>query len=56
MCNWVVACGGTEPVMTIKGRKIQYMWNKLSRKHAYYDIGRDTFLCAEETKSLGLSI
>jgi hypothetical protein len=56
MSNWVVACGGTEPVMTVKGRRIQYMWNKKSHEHAYYDLGRDLFLNDEDVKSLGMAV
>lgn len=55
MSNWVVACGGTEPVMTVKGRRIQYMWNRRTLEHAYYDLGRDLFLCDDDLKSLGIS-
>jgi len=56
MSNWVVACGGTEPVMTVKGRKVQYMWNKTTREHAYYYHGRDIFLEKDDLISLGLAI
>jgi len=55
MSVWVVACGGTEPVMTVKGRRIQYMWNRQTREHAYYDLGRDLFLDNADLQSLGMT-
>lgn len=56
MSNWVVACGGTEPVMIVKSRKVQYMWNRKSLEHAYYDLGRDLFLNDDDLKLLGLTV
>lgn len=49
--NWVPACGGTElPFETRNGRRVQYMWNRNSREHAYYDLDRDIFLDDAELK------
>ena len=49
---WVVACGGAEPVMTVKGTRVQYMWQPSTRRHAYYNLDNDMFLSDEETEIL----
>ncbi len=43
--NWIVACGGKEPVMEIDGKRYQYHWETVSGQHAYYCFEDDMFLC-----------
>jgi hypothetical protein len=56
MDNWVVACGGTEPVMSIGARRVQLMWNRATNERSYYDHSRDIFLEHDDLVSLGLSV
>lgn len=46
--NWVVACGGKEPVMTIEGKRYQYhaqqIGGRYTGKRAYYSFEDDMFL------------
>ena len=53
MDNWVVACGGTEPVMSIGARRVQLMWNRATNERSYYDHSRDIFLEHDDLVSLG---
>ena len=50
--DWVVACGGTEPIMVVNGRRYQYMWNRKATcgrdSHAYYCFETDVFLTDSE--------
>ena len=51
--NWVPACGGTEPVTVIEGKRYQYMWNGVDARygkseHAYYCLDDDLFLEYDE--------
>lgn len=45
--RWVPACGGTEPVSLIEGRRLQYCFNPCLHRHAYYDVDRDIILDGE---------
>jgi len=49
---WVVACGGEEPVMTVKGTRVQYMWQPSTGRHAYYNLDNDLILTDEEIEIL----
>lgn len=44
MSNWIVAAAGKEPVMTIEGKRYQYMFDTMNRRHAYYCFEDDMFL------------
>lgn len=46
---WLPASGGTEtPFYTRTGRRLQYMWQPSTGKHAYIDCDSDIFLTDEE--------
>jgi hypothetical protein len=42
--HWVVASGGKEPITYIEGKRYQYMYDKVSGRHAYYCFEDDLFL------------
>ena len=47
--GWVPASGGTEePFKTRDGRRLQYMWQPNTGKHAYLDLDSDIFLSDDE--------
>ena len=47
--RWVAACGGTEtPFKTRSGRRLLYVWNPATGKHAYLDVETDVVLTWEE--------
>ena len=47
--NWTPACGGTEvPFFTRSGKRLLYMWQPSTGRHAYLDMGSDYFLTDEE--------
>jgi len=47
--NWFPACGGTEvPFLTRSGRRLQYLWQPSTGKHAYYDCDNDLILSDED--------
>jgi hypothetical protein len=49
--NWIPANGGTEvPFLTRSGRKLQYLWQPSTGKHAYYDCDNDLILSDEEAQ------
>jgi hypothetical protein len=49
--DWLVACGGTEvPFTTRNGRRLQYVWQPSTGKHAYLDMGSDFILSDEEAR------
>jgi len=50
--RWVPACGGTEVPVTIKGRRLLYMWNQRTGEHAHLDLDTDIFLTTEEYTEL----
>jgi hypothetical protein len=46
---WMVANSGTErPFISRSGKRLLYMWQPSTGKHAYYDMGADVFLTDEE--------
>lgn len=48
--NWIPACGGTEvPFLTRSGKRLLYMWQPSTGRHAYLDMGSDMFLNDEES-------
>ena len=47
--NWIPANGGTEvPFLTRSGRRLQYLWQPSTGKHAYYDCDNDLILSDED--------
>ena len=50
--NWIVACGGKEPIMTIDGKRYQYHYETISGTHAYYCFEDDMFLTDGLEKNL----
>lgn len=38
---WIPACGGTEPVFSVGGRRWQYCWNQATSQHRYLDVDAD---------------
>lgn len=47
--NWVPASGGKEePFRTRTGRRLQYLWQPSTGKHAYYDVDSDLILSDED--------
>jgi hypothetical protein len=49
---WVPACGGTEVPFMCHGHKLHYMWNYLTKEHAYYDCGADRFLTKDAMEAI----
>ncbi|RCW63981.1 hypothetical protein DET61_11622 [Marinobacter nauticus] len=41
MSDVVPACGGTEPISVIKGRRWQYVYQPSSGRHGYLDVDND---------------
>lgn len=42
---WIPACGGTEvPFTTRTGRRLQYVYQPTTGRHAYHDLGSDLIL------------
>lgn len=49
--DWVPACGGTEvPFLTRTRRRIQYLWQPSTGRHAYIDCDTDILLSDEEAR------
>lgn len=49
---WTPACGGTEvPFVTRSGRKLLYVFQASTGKHAYLDCGTDLVLSDEESSA-----
>lgn len=47
--NWYPACGGTEtPFFTRTGRRLLYVWQPSTGKHAYLDTQSDIILSDDE--------
>ena len=40
---WVPACGGTETEFEYDGKTYLYMWNYVTKDHAYYCVTDDAF-------------
>jgi hypothetical protein len=50
--NWVPASGGQEePFWTRSGRRLQYLWQPSTGKHAYIDLDTDLILSNEEAEA-----
>lgn len=45
---WVPACGGTEEVFTVRGKRFLYCYNPQQHKHAYLDVDSDIIISDEE--------
>ena len=46
---WVPACGGTEtPFTTRTGKRLLYVWQATTGRHAYLDLGTDIILTDDE--------
>lgn len=39
--HWIPACGETEPIFTVNGRRWQYCWNPATGQHRYLDVSTD---------------
>ena len=50
--HWIPACGGNEKHFPFQGKTYLYMWNKLSKLHAYYCLTDDMFLGDNEVELL----
>ena len=47
--NWIPACNGTEtPFVARSGKRLQYMWQPSTGKHAYIDLDSDLILTDQE--------
>lgn len=47
--NWIPAGGGTEvPFTSRSGRRLQYVWQPSTGKHAYLDMGADMILSDDD--------
>lgn len=47
--NWVPASGGSEkPFYTRSGRRLQYLWQPSTGRHAYIDVDTDMLLSDED--------
>lgn len=50
--NWFPACDGTEkPFTTRTGKRLLYVWQPTTGKHAYLDLGSDMILTDEEAQA-----
>lgn len=48
---WVPACGRTEvPFLTRSGKRLQYLWQPSTGRHAYIDCDTDILLTDEEVR------
>jgi hypothetical protein len=45
---WVPACGGTETVFTVCGKRVLYGYNPKQHKHAYLDLDSDMVMSDED--------
>lgn len=51
--NWVPACGGTEvPFLTRSRKRLLYMWQPSTGRHAYLDMDSDMFLTDDEARNV----
>lgn len=49
--NWHPACGGTEePFTTRTGKRLLYVWQPSTNRHAYLDLETDLILSDEEAR------
>lgn len=49
--SWLPACGGTEaPFVSRSGKRLQYVWQPSTGKHAYLDLDSDIILSNEEAE------
>lgn len=47
--DWIPACGGTEVPFTARsGRRLLYVWQPSTGRHAYMDLGTDFILSDAE--------
>jgi hypothetical protein len=46
--SWVPACGGTEEVYTVRGKRFLYCYNPKQHKHAYLDVDCDMIMSDED--------
>ena len=52
--NWVPACGGTERPFTMRGYRLQYLWQPSTGRHAYLNCDTDILLTDKEFSALFL--
>lgn len=49
--SWLPACGGTEvPFTTRTGRRLHYLWQPTTGRHAYLDCGADLILSDDDAR------
>lgn len=47
--TWEPACGGTEvPFRSRSGKRMQYMWQPATGRHAYLDVDVDVLMTDDE--------
>lgn len=47
--TWEPACGGTEtPFRSRSGKRMQYMWQPATGRHAYLDVDADVLMTDDE--------
>ncbi len=47
--TWEPACGGTEvPFRSRSGKRMQYMWQPVTGRHAYLDVDADVLMTDDE--------
>jgi hypothetical protein len=49
---WVPACGGTETMFTVHGKRVLYVYNPKQHKHAYLDLDSDMIMSDDEYLAL----
>jgi len=53
---WIPAAGGTEtPFATRSGRRVLYVWQPSTLRHAFLDLGTDLLLTDAEARAEGLA-
>ena len=52
--DWVPACGGTERPFTMRGYRLQYLWQPSTGRHAYLNCDTDILLTDKEFSALFL--
>ena len=52
--NWVPACGGREVPFCMQGRRLHYLWQPATGRHAYLDCDTDLLLTDAEVDVLFL--
>jgi hypothetical protein len=51
---WVPANGGTEQPFTVRGYRLQYLWQQATGRHAYINCDTDVLLTDDEVNAIFL--